>query len=188
MFCMFGYHKWMVINRLSLLRYMHLALGQTIADLETPVLIELMTQLINSELPGGIVQYDYIKLEALSDLFSKDDMVFMSKHFANFKTMLNECSRAHAQIQKLEKEISETVYANEKARLRELISGIRRSIEPQTNQLAVVTSCLLLKFCSKCHASYDPREQLGVFLPQIKKRLDVAKMNEDNGYFLLPKQ
>jgi hypothetical protein len=185
---MFGYHKWMHINHVSLLHYMYLALGQTIVDLDTPTLIGLMRRLMYTELPPGTFICNYTNMNGLLDLFSEDDMVFMRKHLDNLKVINEACNLAQDEVKRLEANIQGTVFSHEKDRFRQKCNSILNAIEPQSNQMAIATSYLALQFCPKCHKSYDPREQLGVFLPKIKSRLDVAKMNEENGYFLLPKQ
>lgn len=183
MFCMFGYHKWIVTNRVSLLHYMYLALGKTIVEIDASVLITMMRQLI-LELPVGVVCYDYIEVEKLVSLFQEDDVSFMRQHLDNISSMSATCKDALATVQKIEQEIQKEVYSHIKERLRADRVKLLAKIQPQLDTLSIATAYLSLQFCTRCHKTYDPREQLGVFLPKIKSQLDVAKRNEENGYFL----
>jgi len=161
MFCMFGYHKWMVIDRLSLLYYMYCALGQTIVNLETSVLIGLMRQLIYSELPSGVVSYNYAQPEHLVDLFSADDMAFMQKHLDNLAAINDTCKAARQEVRVLEGKISATVYQFEKDKFRSQCNRILSNIEPQINQLAIATSYLSLQFCSTCFGKESSASRQG---------------------------
>lgn len=186
MFCMFGWHNWIIVNEVSLLHYMHLAFGATIAELETPVLIELMRQLL-LELPDSAIIYDAKNIDRALGTFSEDDKIHMGGHLEALAASNKSYVDAERELPELRRQQEDDYHHRQKEYVPK-IEACQKRLAQEERLLVVASAYLSLKFCTKCHVSYDPRDKLGEFLPKIKNKLDASKLNETNGYFLLPKK
>jgi len=62
----------------------------------------------------------------------------------------------------------------------------QKEIKTAKEALELASTSIKIEFCTKCCKTFDPRTELGKFLPAIRKSLEVIKLNEESGFFLLP--